>query len=205
MILKLIETNDTPNRRDLVKDSKDNLHIYENRGYGNGLGGQGSHFNNKHERIGINPRVVLPYGISDDELKEGDDYYSPYYDAIVGSNSATNIKLLNTPKYKGYKKVVMKPENFNPQDLVDLKLKDGDSLDNYYCEDTPPEIDSAGFDSTGFNHIYPKLNQYEEERSYSEADLKAAFEAGRYTVNGLREGEEYFKYDSFDEWISERR
>jgi hypothetical protein len=62
MTLKLIETNDTPNRRDLVKDCKDNLHIYENRGYGNGLGGQGSHFNNKHERIGINPKVINPYG-----------------------------------------------------------------------------------------------------------------------------------------------
>jgi hypothetical protein len=79
-------------------------------------------------------RVVLPHGVSDEEIKEGDRYHNPKYNCIVDSNSATNILMLNSEEYKQYKKVEILPEQFNYQEIVDLKLEDGDEFDYHYVQ-----------------------------------------------------------------------
>jgi hypothetical protein len=98
-------------------------------------------------------KVVLPYAVSNGKINEGDNYLVPdnYYNRwtlkvyFKDNNDATELTR---------KKVVMHPANFRYEDLVEIKVKDGDSLDKWYTEDKAPETDS-----TGFNHFYPHYNE----------------------------------------------
>jgi hypothetical protein len=116
MILKLIKTNDTPKIGDLVKDkiSNDliiicsNEHCYDLEG---------------------SVTVVKPYGVSDEDLKEWDLVYDAVPKLVyqLAGKNAHLVERYN--KYKGwYSKVVIRPEQFNYQEIVDLGLKDGDEL-----------------------------------------------------------------------------
>jgi hypothetical protein len=106
MILKLIETNDTPKIGDLVKDwIYENLYIIKSEA--------DLHFAKED-------KVVKPYGISYEVAKRGEYYYD------LDSNSI--IKSVSRDAPIDSKKVNILPEQFNYQEIVDLGLKDGDEL-----------------------------------------------------------------------------
>jgi hypothetical protein len=143
--LKLIPTNKHPKMGDLV-DINGKLVVADGA------------FMNKYDHLEDHKReqckVVDPYGIEDDfsdyrNLPNPDDW-------VVGYYGLAKYRVDEGMTFNG--KVVMQPSNFYKPNLVELNLKDGDSIAHLYCEDEGPEIDSAGFDSTGFNHMYPKLN-----------------------------------------------
>jgi hypothetical protein len=121
MKLKLIETNDTPKIGDLVKDwISGSLYIIKTK---------------VDLHLAKEDKVVKPYGISDEEIKEGDWYITPDNEIGKRDSDANGIGNDDAEKmvycyhlFKDCKKVNILPEQFNYEEIVDLWLKDGDEF-----------------------------------------------------------------------------
>jgi len=109
MRLKLIESNDRPKLGDLVRGEDGILRIKENTPFWD--------------------TVVLPYGISDEEIQVGDWYIN---------NGKTLMKCGQKQFNKWYEgqyqaikpiKVHILPEQFNYEEIVELGLKDADEIE----------------------------------------------------------------------------
>lgn len=130
LILKLIETNDTPKVGDLVQAQMDIDYFSDSIAKGQLL-------------INENPwidtdqyKVVLPYGLSYEENE-----FSPglYYNTVYGEEMASFINYdkemirivseYHNGQFPSYlKKVELLPEHFNYQQIVEEGLKDGETF-----------------------------------------------------------------------------
>jgi hypothetical protein len=125
MILKLIKTNDTPKIGDLGKDwiSKD-LYVIKSE---------------EDLYYAQSDTILKPYGVSDEDIKEGDTYICWETIGDVASNytiihGTLEASLERYNLADNYKKVVILPEQFNYQDIVDLGLKDGDEFEYKWAD-----------------------------------------------------------------------
>jgi hypothetical protein len=121
MILKLIETNDTPEIGDLVTNPK------------NGLVRIASETTLVLHNALNHLKVVKPYGVSDEEIKAGDKYliydeHSWFLRECVKTDIDSVYSKDGWACVVDCKKVNILPEQFNYQEIVDLGLKDGDKL-----------------------------------------------------------------------------
>jgi hypothetical protein len=153
--LKLVKSYEKPKVGDLVTTRSKSLDIIvskEDYGY------EGISDTAYREDV-IKP--VLPYGLSDEEIKEGDTFYTGGLIAVCSGVSKGGITLIDyrtTSTLSGKasvqdslcKKVVAFPNMFDNQQILDLKLKDGDEFEwnkvepswtNTMCDETeyPPK------------------------------------------------------------------
>jgi hypothetical protein len=162
MILKLIKSFKSPVIGDLVIDYSDNigiclqscLKVGFNVRYDDGV--YFRYFKEAEQENCLKIKsVIKPYGISNEPTNVGDKVWIP--DKVNGGRVVTldswdeddmmykfdgnkNKCTLYLPK-----KVVILPEQFNYQDIVDLGLKDGDEFDAKFTEEwVPYDIDSLG-------------------------------------------------------------
>ena len=139
-------------------------------------------------------KPIKPYGISTDELIEGDKYYS---DITKNVRIATmeDVKTWRHTRAKGFPhtwfKVVILPEQFNYQKIVDLGLKDGDEFEvktaRYYNLDYPTQVEDVidTHNKTGKVSISkPQPVLYTEEEVYNLIN--------KFYKRLALEGQEYF-------------
>jgi hypothetical protein len=136
MILKLIETNDTPSDYNSLLKEGDTLFIPDT-------------FNNITGIVRCKKglpyildvcKVVKPYGISDEAIKSEDYRYSSIQNNVNLANPVDIQIGYYIERNDVYKKVNILPEQFNYQEIVDLGLKDGDEFEvdiTYYADSTP--------------------------------------------------------------------
>jgi hypothetical protein len=117
LILKLIENNTTPKMGDLVKSRRGWIGIF------------GEHENSYEDEC----TVLKPYGISYEERPlKGDVIWDVDTNIIsVCTYLQQSVSSKGNIDLNWYKKVVILPEQFNYQEIVDLGLKDGDELNVY--------------------------------------------------------------------------
>jgi hypothetical protein len=111
MILKLIETNDSPKPWLMYKEGCNMFTTWEDDQLP------------VLKRVGF--KVVQPYGISDEEIKEeGDWVIETLNDNLLAQYNPQSLN----QRSMGLLNVSILPEHFNYQEIVDLGLKDGDEL-----------------------------------------------------------------------------
>jgi hypothetical protein len=168
MKLKLIETNDSPKIGDLVTNPKNGLIRIASE-------------TTLVLHSGLNHlKVVLPYGINDEEIKDGlflvsNSIYQGVFTFMEhGLNSARGFIVdsnggLHNPEY--CKKVSILPEQFKYQEIVDLGLKDGDELNGYFHMPfdgkVAYEISLDSKQNTLFHITKPTPVTYTEEEVYT--------------------------------------
>jgi hypothetical protein len=133
MILKIIETNTTPKMGDLVKLKSGKLVLAQTSndgfiGWYIYLGVKGGIL---HVHFKEDDKVVLPYGISYEERPfKGDVIWDVDTNIIsVCTYLQQSVSSKGNIDLNWYKKVVILPEQFNYQEIVDLGLKDGSNFD----------------------------------------------------------------------------
>jgi hypothetical protein len=111
MILKLIETNDTPKPWLIYKKGCNMFTTWEDDQLP------------VLKRVGFN--AVLPYGISNEKIKEGDWVIETLNNNLLAQYNPQSLN----QRSMGLLKVNILPEQFNYQDIIDLGLKDGDEFE----------------------------------------------------------------------------
>lgn len=172
--LRLIESNTSPDMGDLV---------ISKRGW---IGVFGQHENSYPDEC----KVVKPYGLSDEEIQVGDTIMNTHLNTIHFNISPTTATLELERKTMRCKKVVLLPEQFNYQDIVNLNLKDGDSFE-YHSR--------ILFEKGIITKPSPIMYTEEEVREL----CRFTYSLGRDDKSKSQAMGEY--YDTFDTWFEQNK
>jgi hypothetical protein len=150
IILKLVETNEAPKVRDLVKLKSGKLVLAQlsNDGFIGWYTYLGVKGGIMHVHFKEGDKVVRPYGISNEKIKLLDNYIfqiEPNDWVLMECYEQDEADRCNSRFKNISKKVAVLPEMFNYQDIIALCIKDGDSLKlTTERQDTSPYYKAGG-------------------------------------------------------------